>query len=109
MPSVKRFVWNAAKGQLELFASLGVRDALARAVIANVDGAQAGGEQKGTDTKPQHLVVFVGHRVDEPTRPREIACAIRHFLKDSEAVTLSPVSSLDALRRPGAWLWFRDS
>ncbi|MGH9140483.1 MAG: hypothetical protein ACRD2I_05000, partial [Vicinamibacterales bacterium] len=47
--------------------------------------------------------------VDEPTRPREIVCVLRHLLKDSEAVTLSPVSSLDALRRPGAWLWFRDS
>ena len=54
-------------------------------------------------------VEFVEEGVDEPTRPREIACAIRHFLKDSEAVPLSPVSSLDALRRPGAWLWFRDS
>ena len=54
-------------------------------------------------------VEFVEEGVDEPTRPREIVCVLRHLLKDSEAVTLSPVSSLDALRRPGAWLWFRDS
>ena len=54
-------------------------------------------------------VEFVEEGVDEPTRPREIVSALRHLLKDSEAVTLSPVSSLDALRRPGAWLWFRDS
>ena len=46
--------------------------------------------------------------VDEPTRPLKIVSALRHLLKDSEAVTLSPVSSLDALGRPGAWLWFRD-
>ena len=54
-------------------------------------------------------VEFVEEGVDEPTRPREIVCVPRHLLKDGEAVTLSPVSSLDALRRPGAWLWFRDS
>ena len=54
-------------------------------------------------------VEFVEEGVDEPTRPQEIVCALRHLLKNSEAVTLSPVSSLDALRRPGAWLWFRDS
>lgn len=54
-------------------------------------------------------VKFVEEGVDEPTRPREIVSAFRHLLKDSEAVTLSPVASLDALRRPGAWLWFRDS
>jgi hypothetical protein len=49
-------------------------------------------------------VEFVEEGVDEPTRPREIVCVLRHLVKDSEAVTLSPVSSLDALRRPGAWL-----
>jgi hypothetical protein len=54
-------------------------------------------------------VEFVEEGVDEPTRPREIVSALRHLVKDSEAVTLSPVSSLDALGRPGAWLWFRDS
>jgi hypothetical protein len=54
-------------------------------------------------------VKFVEEGVDEPTRPRDIVSALRHLLKDSEAVTLSPVSSLDALRRPGAGLWFRDS
>ncbi|HEX5367798.1 MAG TPA: hypothetical protein VFY10_00105 [Dehalococcoidia bacterium] len=49
-------------------------------------------------------VEFVEEGVDEPTCPRKIVCALRHLLKDSEAVTLSPVSSLDALRRPGTWL-----
>ena len=54
-------------------------------------------------------VEFVEEGVDEPTRPREVVSALRHLVKNGEAVTLSPVSSLDALRRPGAWLWFRDS
>jgi hypothetical protein len=54
-------------------------------------------------------VEFVEEGVDEPTRPREIVSALCHFSEDGEAMTLSPVSSLDALRRPGAWLWFRDS
>jgi hypothetical protein len=65
----------------------------------------------GTDESIEFVsdVEFVEEGVDEPTRPREIVSALRHLLKDSEAVTLSPVSSLDALGRPGPWLWFRDS
>jgi hypothetical protein len=31
------------------------------------------------------------------------------FLQNVDAMALSPVLHLDALRRPGAWLWFRDS
>jgi hypothetical protein len=54
-------------------------------------------------------VEFVEEGVDEPTRPLEIVVAVRHFLQNSEAVAFSPVWSLDALRRPGAWLWLRDS
>jgi hypothetical protein len=58
----------------------------------------------GTDESIEFVsdVEFVEESVDEPTRPREIVSAVRHLLKDSEAVTLSPVSSLDALGRPGA-------
>jgi len=54
-------------------------------------------------------VKFVEDNVDEPPRPPEVVSAVRHLPKDSEAMTLSPVSSLDALRRPGAWLRVRDS
>ena len=65
----------------------------------------------GTDESIEFVsdVEFVEESVEEPTRPREIVSALRHLLENGEAVTLSPVSSLDALRRPGAWLWFRDS
>jgi hypothetical protein len=60
----------------------------------------------GTDESIEFVsdVEFVEEGVDEPTRPREIVSTLRHLLKDSEAVTLSPVSGLDALGRPGAWL-----
>jgi hypothetical protein len=54
-------------------------------------------------------VKFVEEGVDEPTRPPEVVRAGRHLPKDGEAMELSPVSGLDALRRPGAWLWVRDS
>ena len=49
-------------------------------------------------------VEFVEEGVDEPTRPLEIVFAVRQFVQNSEAVAFSPMSSLDALRRPGARL-----
>jgi len=66
------------------------------------DGHTSGGTEESIEFVSD--VEFVEEGVDEPTRPREIVSALRHLLKDSEAVTLSPVSSLDALGRPGAWL-----
>jgi hypothetical protein len=62
MPKDKPFAWDAAKGQLELFASLGVRADYARQVIASVDVKQPPKE------KPLHLIIFAGHRVDPPNR-----------------------------------------
>jgi hypothetical protein len=59
-----RFVWNAAKGQLELFASLGIRAKLADEIIRQVETIF--GTQKA-DVEP-HIVVFAGHQVDETGR-----------------------------------------
>jgi hypothetical protein len=63
IPKEKQFAWGSAKGQLELFASLGVREEMARQVIASVDVAQK------TAGKPLHLIIFAGHRLDSPGRP----------------------------------------
>jgi hypothetical protein len=62
IPKDKPFAWDAAKGQLELFASLGVREEIARQVIASVDVVP---QPKG---KPLHVVLFAGHRLDSPGR-----------------------------------------
>lgn len=65
IPPNHLFAWDAARGQLSLFAALGFREDIAREVIAAIDG------QKTPDDparKPVHLVVFAGHRVDEPGR-----------------------------------------
>jgi hypothetical protein len=67
------FDWDAARGQLELFAALGYKAQRARAVIERVD--------KRVPPKPQgrplHVVVFAGHQIDQPGRalPRFPAAA----------------------------------
>ena len=58
------FAWNAAKGQLELFASLGLRADRARSVMTAVE-AVLGKEEA---SRPTRLVVFAGHQIDEPGR-----------------------------------------
>jgi hypothetical protein len=63
IPKDKPFVWDAARGQLELFASLDVRGDVARQVIASIEVRQSPQE------KPLHLILFAGHRVDTAGRP----------------------------------------
>jgi hypothetical protein len=68
LPPDRPFAWDAARGQLELFADLGVQAELAAKVIAAVDAKFS--QQKPSDAgKPSHLVMIVGHRVDLPGRP----------------------------------------
>jgi hypothetical protein len=54
-------------------------------------------------------VKFVEECRDEAARPLETAGAIGEFLQNVDAMVLSPVLDPDALRRPRAWLWVRDS
>ena len=65
IPRDNPFAWEAAKRQLELFASLGVQAELAGEVIAAIDGEV---EAARTDD-PSHVIVFAGHRVDGKDRP----------------------------------------
>ena len=60
------FDWDAAKGQLQLFADLGVKADLARQVIAAIDGHHEA--QQLPAVRPLHVVLFAGHRVDAPDR-----------------------------------------
>lgn len=67
IPRDDRFALGAARGQLELFESLGVRAALARQVIDALD-ARPGAPGPSVSAKPAHVVMFAGHRFDEPGR-----------------------------------------
>ena len=67
IPRDMPIAWNAVRGQLQLFESLGVRAELARKVIDELDPL-FGKCQSGRHSKPVHLVIVVGHRVDEPGR-----------------------------------------
>lgn len=66
IPPSHLFAWDAARGQLSLFAALGFREELAKAVIQAIDGQKTASQDP--EDRPLHLVAFVGHRVDEPGR-----------------------------------------
>ena len=56
---------GAVKGQLELFAGLGIKAALAEAIIADLDS----GVGEPVPDAPRSIVIVAGHRIDEPGRP----------------------------------------
>jgi hypothetical protein len=64
VPESNRFGWNAARGQLELFGSLGFRSELVNRIIQEVE-TLLGPQSASVET---HTVVFAGHQVDEPDR-----------------------------------------
>jgi hypothetical protein len=74
VPAGHPFAWGAARGQLELFESLGVRATLARQVIDAVDARNSLVAPRTTAAKPvatgkpAHVVIFAGHQFDEPDR-----------------------------------------
>lgn len=65
VPKNDAFAWDAAKGQLQLFASLGIHAERAALIIKELDAYI----DPGKPVPDLHLVVAVGHRVDEPDRP----------------------------------------
>jgi hypothetical protein len=67
IPRDNPFAWDAAKGQLQLFASLGVKADLAHKVISAIDSQPE--KKASADNKPLHVVLFAGHRVDRPGHP----------------------------------------
>ena len=64
------FAWDSVRGQLELFADLGVGAEIASAVIAAIDKRMASVEKpRQTQKKPVHLVIMGGHTIDARDRP----------------------------------------
>jgi len=71
--SDKPFAWDAVRGQLELFAALGVKAELARKVINKLSAIfqEEEVEQNRPQAKPKkpvHLITIAGHLVDAPGR-----------------------------------------
>jgi hypothetical protein len=59
------FDWDATRGQLQLFAELGIRGERARLVIDKVEGVLGPASEQ---RRPIHVVVFAGHQFDQPGR-----------------------------------------
>jgi hypothetical protein len=74
VPKSDAFAWEAARGQLQLFARVGVRAERAERVISELDAYV----ERAEPAPDLHLVVAVGHRVDERGR------AVRRFPADAE-------------------------
>jgi hypothetical protein len=90
VPKNGRFAWDAAKGQLELFAKLGIKADLASEIIRTIDALM---DRSEPDKKGLHTVVFVGHRVDEPGRniprfPGDRLIQARGLIRDKLAATV---------------------
>jgi len=72
-----RFAWNAARGQLELFAKLGYKTELANTIIWTMDNLV--GRPEIDDIGELHMVIFAGHRIDDAGR------AVSRFPRDRES------------------------
>jgi tetratricopeptide (TPR) repeat protein len=116
IPTSNLFAWDAAKGQLELFASLGVNPELARQVIEAID-PQFSGAREVTPAKaelPIHLVLFVGHRVDdgraEPRFPAEREDQAKQLIRDALQELLDDEHQVEALASaaPGSDILFHE-
>jgi hypothetical protein len=67
IPKDKPFAWDAARGQLKLFADLNVQPDLANKIIADIN-ERFTSRAPDNQGKPVHLLLFAGHRVDTPGR-----------------------------------------
>jgi len=67
IPTDKPFAWDAARGQLQLFADLAVHAELANKVKARIDARFDARKSEGQQ-KPLHVMLIAGHRVDAPGR-----------------------------------------
>jgi len=70
LPANKPFAWDATRGQLALFAQLGLRAEAARAVMQAL--ARPAPEQAA---RSEHLVVFSGHGIDAEGAPPRFPAA----------------------------------
>jgi hypothetical protein len=101
IPEYKSFAWDAARGQLKLFADLGIKTDLANAVIAANDPRfheKSSDQPERLSKKLPHVIIFAGHRVDVPTRPQprfpeKEQDRVRNLIREASALTHVPGAS----------------
>jgi hypothetical protein len=95
VPKNDAFAWDAAKGQLQLFAGLGIRAERAERVIQELNAYV----EPAKSVPGLHLVVAVGHRIDEPGR------AVPRFPAAKESLAAELIrGELEKLKASGATL-----
>lgn len=93
VPKSDAFAWDAARGQLLLFASLGIRAERAERIIRELDAYV----EPAKSLPDLHLAVVVGHRIDEPGR------AVPRFPADKEPQARELIRrALEELKASGA-------
>jgi hypothetical protein len=107
IPRNARFAWDAAKGQLQLFALLGVKADLANEVILTLDtifdrSEQDKPDRMDLDKKLLHTIVFAGHRVDEagrqvPRFPPNSEARARDLIRDKLKVVVDSSARVEVL------------
>jgi hypothetical protein len=105
IPSNGQFAWDAAKGQLDLFALLGIKTTLANEVIQAIDATFERSEPGKVapakpDKKALHTIVVAGHRIDDagrdkPRFPPESETKARDLIRDRLKATLDPATRVD--------------
>jgi len=111
LPKDDVFAWNAAVGQLQLFAALGVRGELASKIVLQLQQQQP----EDTYDKPLHVVMFAGHRVDRPGRPQpRLPAALLPRAQEQIELRLKPLTETDkvvglASAAPGADILFHET
>jgi hypothetical protein len=98
IPRNGRFAWDATKGQLQLFALLGVKADLANEIIRTMDAIVEGSEPD----KNLHIIVFAGHRVDEagrkkPRFPPDRETRARDLIREKLKAVLDPSTRVRVL------------
>lgn len=89
VPKNDRFAWDTARGQLELYAGLDIRTESALLAIDKVEATLP-----PAPPKDMHIVLFVGHRIDEPKRPEpRFPAALEEKVRDGIRAALAKAKS----------------
>jgi hypothetical protein len=99
IPRNGRFAWDSAKGQLQLFALLGIKADLANEIILTMDAIV---ERSEPDKTMLHTIVFAGHRVDEADRkkarfPADRETKARDLIREKLKASLDPATRVHIL------------
>jgi hypothetical protein len=107
IPRNSRFAWDAAKGQLQLFALLGIRVDLANEIILTMDAIFDRSEPDNAarsklEKKMLHTIIFAGHRIDEADRenhrfPPDRETRARDLIREKLKAALDPSTQVHVL------------